>query len=158
MGKKAKRGSVIVLDRKTNPNLERTPKPKAKKAAAQPTEPGAFDRLVADGTIRPITEEPQATAVPEENPESTATKPAPQALCTFAFRLTPTERDEIHAAAGPAGASRFVKAVALAVTRADGKAIQELIDQVISKQTPRPLPRGRAWPGREVPADGLSQG
>jgi hypothetical protein len=67
------------------------------------------------------------------NPARGAT-PAPSDdtpnLCVFAFRLTPAERDEIHKAAGPGKASRFVKAVALAVARLDDKAIQEATDEV----------------------------
>lgn len=35
----------------------------------------------------------------------------PQDLCTFALRMTKTERDAIHKAAGPRGASAFARRV-----------------------------------------------
>lgn len=39
--------------------------------------------------------------------------PANDGKVVFAFRLTPAERDTIHMAAGPRGASRFVLEAAL---------------------------------------------
>jgi len=50
----------------------------------------------------------------------------------FAFRLTRAERDEIHAAAGSAKASRFVKAIVLAGARGDMKAVQEVVDEILA--------------------------
>jgi len=47
----------------------------------------------------------------------------------FAFRLTAAERDLIHKAAGPAKASKFVLAAALAAANADTKAFNSLVDQ-----------------------------
>jgi hypothetical protein len=48
-------------------------------------------------------------------------------LVVFAFRLTRAERDLIHAAAGSAKASRFVRGLALAAAQGDVKAIQQTI-------------------------------
>ena len=139
MAKKAKRGSVIVLDRKTNPKLERSPVGKTKKAPVQPTELEAFDRLVADGTIRPITEEPRTTGAPEKTAEPSApgtAKAAPQQpddsseTVVFAFRLSRSERDEIHAATGSAKASKFVRTLAVAAARNDEAAVKAIMKAV----------------------------
>jgi hypothetical protein len=48
-------------------------------------------------------------------------------LVVFAFRLTPQERDLIHKAAGPAKASRFVRAVAIAAADGDEAAVLKLL-------------------------------
>lgn len=52
------------------------------------------------------------------------------ALCVFAIRLKRSERDELHAAAGSAKASRFVRAIILAGARGDMKAVQEAVDSI----------------------------
>ena len=56
-------------------------------------------------------------------------KPKEENLVVFAFRLTPEERDAIHAAAGPGGASRFVRAVAIAAANEDEAAIRGAIKE-----------------------------
>ena len=48
-------------------------------------------------------------------------------IVVFAFRLTRSERDEIHAATGSAKASQFVRGLALAAARQDGDAIQQIL-------------------------------
>jgi hypothetical protein len=48
-------------------------------------------------------------------------------LVVFAFRLTPAEREIIHKASGPAGASRFVRAVAIAAASGDEDAVLKLL-------------------------------
>jgi len=48
-------------------------------------------------------------------------------LVVFAFRLTPAERELIHKAAGPAKASRFVRAVAIAAASGDEEAVLKLL-------------------------------
>jgi hypothetical protein len=50
-----------------------------------------------------------------------------EGLVVFAFRLTPTERELIHKAAGPAKASRFVRAVAIAAASGDEDAVLKLL-------------------------------
>jgi len=48
----------------------------------------------------------------------------------FAFRLTPEERDAIHKAAGPAKASRFVRALlAVAAARNDEAAVRTIMKE-----------------------------
>jgi len=58
------------------------------------------------------------------------TAKASEDLCVFAMRMTVEERDLIHQAAGPARASRFVRAVALAAARGDVKALQAILLEV----------------------------
>ena len=76
---------------------------------------------------------PTAEAAPKKPAE---TKPAATAgqerakeedLVVFAFRLTPAERDLIHKAAGPAKASRFVRAVVLAAANGDEAGVLRLL-------------------------------
>jgi hypothetical protein len=65
------------------------------------------------------------------------TKPAPsetgqtqddaEELVVFAFRLTRAERDAIHAAAGSAKASSFVRRLSTAAARGDGEALQQIL-------------------------------
>ena len=47
----------------------------------------------------------------------------------FAFRLSEADRTRIHQAAGPAGATRFVRAAALAAATGDNKAFEALTAQ-----------------------------
>lgn len=47
----------------------------------------------------------------------------------FAFRLSEADRTRIHEAAGPAGATRFVRSAALAAATGDEKAFEALITQ-----------------------------
>ncbi len=47
----------------------------------------------------------------------------------FAFRLSKTERDRIHAAAGSGKATQFVRAAALAAANDDNKAFEQLVGQ-----------------------------
>ena len=109
-----------------------------------------LEEMMADGTLRPYTP-PADTAepdgdgegpapetrdeTPKKKPRTPKAKPTapdetPQELCTFAFRLTPAERDEIHAAAGKGSASKFVKAMVLAVARGDMNPVQEAVDRI----------------------------
>ena len=50
-------------------------------------------------------------------------------LVVFAFRLTETERTKIHAAAGPANASRFIRHIAIAFANEDVKAFQAVLKE-----------------------------
>ena len=64
-----------------------------------------------------------------KNAAAKSAKPKADELCTFAIRIPPVERDAIHKAAGPARASKFVRAVALAAAREDTKAYQEALKE-----------------------------
>ena len=50
----------------------------------------------------------------------------------FAFRLSEDDRTRIHEAAGPAGATRFVRSAALAAATGDSKAFEALVSQAKS--------------------------
>jgi hypothetical protein len=52
-------------------------------------------------------------------------------LVVFAFRLTRADRDAIHAAAGPAKASRFVKTLAIAAATGDVDRIHQIVGEVV---------------------------
>jgi len=47
----------------------------------------------------------------------------------FAFRLSRADRDRIHGAAGPAGATQFVRSAALAAATGDNNAFDTLVTQ-----------------------------
>ena len=51
-------------------------------------------------------------------------------LVVFAFRLTQEERALIHKAAGPAKASRFVRALSIAASKGDAKTVSEMVEAV----------------------------
>ena len=57
-------------------------------------------------------------------------KPQGEDLCVFAFRLTPEERTAIHKAAGPAKASWFVRALAVAAARNDEATVKAIMKGV----------------------------
>ena len=61
--------------------------------------------------------------------ETREPNPKEEGLVVFAFRLTETERLEIHKAAGPARASRFVRTIAVAAAREDEAAIKATIKE-----------------------------
>ncbi len=103
-----------------------------------------------DRTMEPTTSKTQKTEVgeipaPAKNPKpakkamaarelKTPKEPKPkkerapkQPLVVFAFRLTAVERDKIHAAAGPGGATQLVRHTALAIATGDRAALEELL-------------------------------
>ena len=51
-------------------------------------------------------------------------------LVVFAFRLSRAERDLIHAAAGSAKASKFVRTLAVAAAKGDAPTVMGILDQV----------------------------
>ena len=50
-------------------------------------------------------------------------------LVVFAIRLSKPERDKIHATAGPAGATRFIRAVAAAFANEDEAAFRSVLKE-----------------------------
>ena len=107
----------------TDPAMETTmPEPTTtekttKKAAA--TKSGAAGKTVKVTKVK---------AAKEAKPKKE--KPAPhEPLCIFAFRLTEADRETIHKAAGPARASKFVLAAALAAANGDTRAFETLVTQ-----------------------------
>ena len=89
---------------------------------AKPAAPKAAESKTGKKTKAKAPAKPKRTA-DEIMPKARAA----EELVVFAFRLTPEERDAIHDAAGPARASRFVRAVALAAARRDVAQLQAVI-------------------------------
>ncbi len=99
----------------------RTKKAASKKAAPKKTterKPGNVD-----AEKQPAQPKPPVTDAPAQRDDSGE-------ICVFAFRLTRSERDEIHAASGSAKASSFVRGLALAAARGDLKAVERIVDAV----------------------------
>ncbi len=59
-------------------------------------------------------------------------QPPKEPQVVFAFRLSEADRDLIHKAAGPAKATQFVRAAALAAAKADSKIFETLVEQAKS--------------------------
>src|SRR5262245_4039892 len=88
----------------------------SKKAEAAQAAPAKGKRAKAPKAAKPAKEsKPKREKV--ENP------------VVFAFRLSEADRTKIHEAAGPAGATRFVRAAALAAATGDSKAFEALVAQ-----------------------------
>ena len=68
------------------------------------------------------------TKAPKQ-PRAKKEKTLKKDLVVFAFRLTEAERKVIHEAAGPGGASTFVKAVSLAAACEDDAAYRQAIKE-----------------------------
>ena len=82
-------------------------------------------------SAKKTTKKAAAEATPEAKPVKAAkekkAKAPKEGLVVFAIRLTQAERDAIHAAAGPRGATRYVRAVANAFAAGDESAFVELL-------------------------------
>jgi hypothetical protein len=102
----------------------------AKKKTTVTTETGTEIALVAPEKktrAKRTTEAtaPKAKAKPE--PEASGDAAPTEEQVVFAFRLSRAERDAIHAAAGPAKASRFVKTLAIAAAAGDIDVIHAIV-------------------------------
>lgn len=102
----------------------------AKKKTTVTTETGTEIALVAPEkktrakrTTKP--DRPKAKAKPDPVASEDAAPTEEQVV--FAFRLNRAERDAIHAAAGPARASRFVKSLAIAAAQGDIDALHAIL-------------------------------
>lgn len=78
------------------------------------------EATVKSGTLKKVA---KAKAVKE--PKKAKAPEQPQVV--FAFRLTEAQRDQIHKAAGPGKATRFVRSAALAAASGDRSALEELL-------------------------------
>jgi hypothetical protein len=102
-----------------------------RKPAAIPEQPVAV--IVSSDTPPEPAKAPAKAPKNAKRPTADTPTPAPDdagETVVFAFRLTRSERDEIHAATGSAKASKFVKAIVLAGARGDMKAVQEIVDEI----------------------------
>ena len=99
-------------------------------AAALPAMEDAMD----DGSKKAKAEGKKAKASREPKPakETRPTREAVENPVVFAFRLSEADRTRIHEAAGPAGATRFVRSAALAAATGDTQAFQALVSQAKS--------------------------
>lgn len=76
------------------------------------------------------TTEPKSNAKPDPAPPEEV--PVEEQV-VFAFRLSRADRDAIHAAAGPAKASKFVKTLAIAAATGDIDTIHSIVGEVVRK-------------------------
>jgi hypothetical protein len=86
---------------------------------------------------RPVEKEAPAPkrAKPANAPEPKIPTPDDaEELVVFAFRLTRAERDAIHAVAGSAKASKFVRTLAVAAARRDNPAVLGILDALEAAQ------------------------
>ncbi len=103
----------------------------------------AAENAAQEGTM--AEKKTQRKAARKKAPSSKTAKPAPakakkekapkkkrppkEDLVVFAFRLTEAERDAIHKTAGPARATRFIRAVAAAFAREDEGAFKTVVKE-----------------------------
>ena len=78
------------------------------------------DSAASTKTAKKTTKAPQKAKERKEREE----------LVVFAFRLKPEERDLIHTAAGPAKASKFVRALTVAASRKDEDTVVKMVRAV----------------------------
>jgi hypothetical protein len=83
---------------------------------------------------RPAAKTAKSTPAKPAQTEATQQPDDSGDLVVFAFRLSRAERDLIHAAAGSAKASRFVRMLAVAAARGDGPAVLGILDTIQAKQ------------------------
>jgi hypothetical protein len=79
----------------------------------------------AEGNGKPAETKPKA-----KEPKEPKVKEPKEDLVVFAFRLRAEERDAIHAAAGPAKASKYVRALTLAASKGDEKTVLDIVKAV----------------------------
>ena len=96
------------------PNTSKTKKTEATAGPGNPTKGS-----------KPETKKVKAVKEPKLKKEKAPKEPQ----VVFAFRLTEAQRDQIHKAAGPGKATKFVLAAALAAASSDRPALEELLAQ-----------------------------
>lgn len=89
-------------------------------------------QALSEGKARGRGRKKVLAAVPA--PGSTATPDDGGELVVFAFRLSRAERDAIHAAAGSAKASRFVRGLAIAAARGDVDGIEAILAEAKARR------------------------
>jgi hypothetical protein len=104
-----------------NPKKSTKKAPKAVKPEAATPEP----EVVTTASKKAARAEAKAAA--KEKPAKKERKTPQEDLVVFAFRLLPEERDAIHAAAGPAKASKFARAFLVAAAKGDETLLKEML-------------------------------
>ncbi len=87
--------------------------------------PTTGDRKTGKRPVKPKAP-PKERAQKEAKPKK---KVPAESQVVFAFRLSEPDRDRIHQAAGPGGATRFVRAAAIAAANGDIAAFESLVTQ-----------------------------
>jgi hypothetical protein len=126
---------------------KKTSSTKSKKANTQPSPEGGPESAPASGTRKTRRPSPELKAEPDrtiakrekkarkgsgKTKEKREPKERQEDLVVFAFRLSEEERELIHKAAGPARASKFVRALAVAAACNDEAAIKLLLQSTNS--------------------------
>ena len=91
--------------------------------------PPAMEDRPMEPTTEKSSKKPAKAAKPKGAKEPKKEKAPKVPLVVFAFRLSEADRDRIHKAAGPAKATKFVRAAALAAANQDSKAFEALTTQ-----------------------------
>ena len=102
------------------------------RTASDPSDPVPTDAQGAPEatTDAPATTPAEPTASGKGPKKAKAPKEPREELVVFAFRLTPAERDAIHKAAGPAKASRFVRALCVHAAKGDAETVRKIAEAV----------------------------
>ncbi len=84
------------------------------------------------GSVKASIGDDGAAKVESPKREPKISKPAKpkEELVVFAFRLTTEEREAIHKAAGPAKASKFVRALARAAAQRDLDGVTRIVEAI----------------------------
>jgi len=126
-------GFPVMPDAATEDVMD-SEKSKVGEVTEAPVKPAKGKKTGAKATVKATA--PKAKAAKKEKPANVA-KPEREKVenpVVFAFRLGANDRDRIHAAAGPAGATRFVRSAALAAATGNRDAFDALVTQARANQ------------------------
>lgn len=97
----------------------------SKSKAGKTTKKAAATRPATRGRAK-TTASPKETREKPDKPK--AAKQPTEPLVVFAIRLTEAERTEIHEAAGPRNATKFVRGIVVASARGDLETIRSIVE------------------------------
>ena len=97
----------------------------SKKRAPSTPKGAVVAQMHADGTS-----EVHGAKIPAPAAKARKAKEQREDLVVFAFRLTEAEREAIHKAAGPAKASKFVRALTRAAAQRDLDAVTQIVNAI----------------------------
>ena len=107
---------------------------KAKTAKAITSMKQLDEALAAPEIVTTATKKAEAKVAKAQKPPKARKTPV-EDLVVFAFRLTQAERDAIHKAAGPANASKFIRALAIAAANRDEAQVGLILKGVMSTES-----------------------
>lgn len=131
--KQEAKGKQATTQKKTRGGKNAGVRPAATGETAEPT----VELLIDAKGIHSLTGRAKGTKATPIAAAPVEVAPQPddaEELVVFAFRLSRAERDLIHAAAGSAKASKFVRTLAVAAARGDGPAVLGILDTISAKQ------------------------